>query len=80
MKFDYLQLFMARDLALNFTKDKERGNEDMCYQLSLAHSSSLTTIKTPSYLVVVMHEGMSDTHDLRDTPLVMIPSEEASGL
>jgi hypothetical protein len=46
MKLDYLQLLMDRDLALEFIEDKEREVEELCYQLSLACSSSLTT-KTP---------------------------------
>jgi hypothetical protein len=80
MKSDYLQLFIDRDLALKFDEDKEREIEELCYQLSLAHSSSLTTTKTPSSLVAVTHEGMSGTHDLREEPLVMIPQEEHSEL
>jgi hypothetical protein len=43
MKSDYLQLFMDRDLALKFVEDKEMEIEELCYQLSVAHSSSLTT-------------------------------------
>jgi hypothetical protein len=80
MKSNYLQLFMDRDLALKFIEDKEREIEELCYQLSLAHSSSLTTTKTPSSLAVVTHEGMSGTHDLREEPLVTIPHEENSEL
>jgi hypothetical protein len=57
MKSDYLQLFMDRDLALKFIEDKEREIEELCYQLSLAHSSSLTTTETPSSLAAVTHEG-----------------------
>jgi hypothetical protein len=34
MKYDYLQLFMDRDLALKFVEDKEREIEELCYQLS----------------------------------------------
>jgi hypothetical protein len=79
MKSYYLQLFMDRDLALKFVEDKEREVEELCYQLSLACSSSLTT-ETPSSLVVVTHEGMSGTHDLREEPLVTIPHEEHSEL
>jgi hypothetical protein len=45
MKSDYLQLFMDRDLALKFVEDKEREVEELCYQLSLARSSSLTTTR-----------------------------------
>jgi hypothetical protein len=30
MKFDYLQLFMDRDLALKFVEDKEREIEEIC--------------------------------------------------
>jgi hypothetical protein len=61
MKSDYLQLFMDRDLALKFVEDKEREIEEFCYHLSVAHSSSLTARKTPSYLAVVTHEIMSGT-------------------
>jgi hypothetical protein len=35
MKFDYLYLFMDRDLAIKFTEDKEREIEELCYQLIL---------------------------------------------
>jgi hypothetical protein len=42
MKLDYLQLFMDRDLSLKFIEEKEREVEELCYQLSLIHSSSLT--------------------------------------
>jgi hypothetical protein len=80
MKSDYLQLFMDRDLVLKFVEDKEREIEELCYQLSVAHSSSLTTTETPSSLVVVTHEVMSGTHDLREEPLVTIPDEEHSEL
>jgi hypothetical protein len=31
MKSNYLQLFMDRDLALKFAKDKEREVEELCY-------------------------------------------------
>ena len=34
---------MDTDLALKFAEDKEREVEELCYQLNLAHSSSLTT-------------------------------------
>ena len=77
MKYDYLQLFMDRDLALKFAEDKEREIEKLCYQLSLAHSSSLTT-ETPSSLEVVTHEGMSGPPNLREDPLVMISQKEHS--
>jgi hypothetical protein len=70
---------MDRDLALKFTENKEREVEELCYQLSLAHSSSLT-IENPSYLEVVAHEVMSGPNDLREEPLVMIPHEEHSEL
>jgi hypothetical protein len=76
MKYDYLQLFMDRDLALKLVEDKEREIEEFCYQLSLARSSSLTVAETPSSLAIVAHEGMSNTHDLREEPLVMILHEE----
>jgi hypothetical protein len=79
MKSDYLQLFMDRDLALKFIEDKEREVEELCYQLSLACSSSLTT-ETPSSLAAMTHEGVSGTHDLREEPFVMIPHEEHSEL
>jgi hypothetical protein len=38
MKFDYLHLFIDRDLALKFVEGKEREVEELHYQLSLAHS------------------------------------------
>jgi hypothetical protein len=75
MKSDYLQLFMDRDLALKFVEDKEREVEELCYQLILACSSSLTT-ETPSSLATVTHEGVSGTHDLREEPLVTVLHEE----
>ena len=80
MKSDYLQLFMDRDLALKFVEDKDREVEELCYQLSLARSSSLTTTETPSSLAIVKHEGMSGTHDLREEPLVTILYKEHSEL
>jgi hypothetical protein len=46
----------------------------------VAHSSSLKATKTPPYLAMVTHEGMSGTHDMREEPLVMIPHEELSEL
>jgi hypothetical protein len=55
-------------------------DEELCYQLSLARSSSLTTTKTPSSLAAVTPEGMSSTHDLREEPLMMSPDEEHSEL
>jgi hypothetical protein len=70
---------MDRDHTLKITKDKEREAEDLCYQLSLARYSSLTA-ETPSSLVVMTHEGMSGTHDLRKEPFVTIPHEEHSEL
>jgi hypothetical protein len=79
MKSDYLQLFMDRDLALKFTEDKEREVEKLCYQLSLAHSSSLTA-ENQSYLAVMTHEGVSGTHGLREEPLVTILYKEHSEL
>jgi hypothetical protein len=80
MKVYYLQLFMDRDLTLKFIEDKEREIEDLCYLLSMAHSSSLKTSEVISSLKTVMHEIMSDTHDLRKDPLVMIPHKEQSEL
>jgi hypothetical protein len=80
MKSNYLQLFMDRDLALKFVEDKEREIEELYYQLSLAHSSSLITVETPSSLVIVTHEGMGGTHDLREEPLMTILHEEHSEL
>jgi hypothetical protein len=79
MKSDYLQLLMDKDLSLKFIEDKGREVEDICYQLSLAHSSSLTT-ETPSYLAVMTHEGISVIHDLREEPLVIILDEDHSDL
>jgi hypothetical protein len=78
MKSYYLQLFMDRDLALKFIEDMEREVEELRYLLFLARSSSLTVVKTPSSLAVMTHEGMDDTHDLREEPLVMIPHKEHS--
>jgi hypothetical protein len=71
---------MDRDLSLKFIEDKEREIEDLCYQLSLENSSSLTEEETSPYLVVVTHESMSGTPDLREEPLVMISHEEHSEL
>ena len=80
MKSDYLQLFMDRDLALKFVEDKEREIEEICCQLSLACSSSLTTTETPTSLAIVTHEHISGTHDLREEPLMTIPHEKHSKL
>jgi hypothetical protein len=80
MKYDYVQLFMDRDLSLKFIDNKEREIEDICYQLSLAHSLSLIAVETSSSLAVVTHESMSGTHDLREDPLVTTPHEEHSEL
>jgi len=66
---------MDRDLALKFVEDKEREVEELCYQLILACSSSLTT-ETPSSSATVTHEGVSGTHDLREEPLVTVLHEE----
>jgi hypothetical protein len=79
MELDYLQLFMDRNLALKFSEDKEREVEELCYQLRLARSSSLTE-KTPTSLAVMIHEGVNGTHDFREESLVMIPHEEHSKL
>jgi hypothetical protein len=79
MKSYYLQLFMDKDLSIKFAEDKEREVEELCYQLSLARSSSLTT-ETPSSLVAVTHEGVSGPDDLREEPLVTIPHDEHSEL
>lgn len=79
MKSNYLQLFMDKDLALKFTEDKEREVEELSYQLSVAHSSSLTT-ETQSSLAATTQEGMSDTHGLRKESLVTIPYKEHSEL
>jgi len=70
---------MDREISLKFTKEKEREVEELCYQLSLECSSSLT-VETRSSLAVVTHEGMSGTHGLREVPLVMILYEEHSKL
>jgi hypothetical protein len=43
MTKNYLQLFIDRDLSLKFVEDKEMKVEELCYQLSLAPCSSLTT-------------------------------------
>jgi hypothetical protein len=79
MKYDYFHLFMDRELALNFIEDKEREVEELCYQLSLACSTSLTVAETPS-LEFMTHEGMSGIHDLREKLLVTIPHEGHSNL
>jgi hypothetical protein len=71
---------MDRYLALKFVEDKEREFEEICYQLSLACSSLMTTIGNPSYLATIAHEGMSGTHDLREEPLVTTPHGENSYL
>jgi hypothetical protein len=75
MKSDYLQLFMDTDIALMFVEDKEKEVEELCYRCNLAHASSLT-VENPSYLEVLTHEGMRDTHYLGEEPLAMIPHEE----
>jgi hypothetical protein len=80
MNYDYLELFMDRDLALKFIKDKEKEIGEICYHLILAHSSMLTTTKTSLYLVEMTHESMPGTHDLREDPLVTSPHEKYSGL
>jgi hypothetical protein len=46
----------------------------------LAHSSSLKTTNTSSYLVVLIHEDVSDTHDPREELLIIILHKENSGL
>jgi hypothetical protein len=71
---------MDRYLDLKLIEEKEREIDELCYQLSLAHSSLITTTKTPSYLAAVAHEGMSVTHDLREDLLVTIPHGEHSEL
>jgi hypothetical protein len=71
---------MDMDLDVKFVEEKEREVEELCYQLSLACSSSLTVSETPSYLVAMTHEDMSATHDLREEPLVTISHEEHSKL
>jgi hypothetical protein len=53
MKPNYLQLFMDRNLALKFVEDKEREIEELCYQMSLAHSSSLIVAEISSSVAVV---------------------------
>jgi hypothetical protein len=79
MKSNYLQLFMDKDISLKLVEDKEREVEELRYQLSLAHFSSLTT-NNPSSLETVKHEGVSAPHNSREEPLVMIPHEEHSEL
>jgi hypothetical protein len=78
-KSNYLQLFMDRDLVLKFVEDKEREDEELHYQLSVALSSPLTT-GTPSSLTVVTQEDVSVTHDVREEPLMMSPDKEHSEL
>jgi hypothetical protein len=75
VKSDYLELLMDRDLALNFAKEKEREVEDLCYQLILERSSSLTA-EILSSLVSMTHEDVSGTHYLREDLFVMIPHKE----
>jgi len=71
MKYNYLQLFMDKDLSLKFTKDKDRDIKELCHHLILACYSSLE---------VVTHEGLSGTHDMRVEPLMTIPHGEYLGL
>ena len=71
---------MDRYLALKFVEDKEKEIEELCHQLSLACSSSLTAAETPSSLVAVIHEDVSSTYDLKEEPLMTIPHREHSGL
>jgi hypothetical protein len=59
---------------------KTKEIEELCYQLSLTHSSMLTLVETLSSLASVTHEGVSGTHDLREEHLVAIPHEEHSKL
>jgi hypothetical protein len=74
-----LAVVMDRYLTLKFIEYKEREVEELCYQLSLACSSSLTT-KTLSSLAVMKHEGVSGTHYLREKPLMKISHEDHSKL
>ena len=71
---------MDRDLSLKFVEDEEREIEELCYHISLAHSSALTAAETSSSLVAVTHENMSGTREQREGPPVTIPHEERSGL
>ena len=79
MKSNYLQFFMDRGLACKFAEENEREVEELCYKLSLAHSSSLTA-ETPSSCAFMTHEGMGGTHDLREETLLTIIHEEHSEL
>jgi hypothetical protein len=69
---------MDRDLALKFIEEKEREIDDICYHISLGHSSSLTVVENSSSLAVVTYEGMGGTPDLREEPLVMIRHDDHS--
>jgi len=62
MKYDYLKLFIDRELDLKFVEDEEREIENLFHQLSIAHSSSFTKTNTSSSLMAVTHESMSGTH------------------
>jgi hypothetical protein len=77
LKSHCLQLFMDRDLALKFVEGKAGEVEDLRYQLSLTHSSPLTT-ETPSDLAAMIQAGVSVTHDRREELLVMSSDEESS--
>jgi len=79
LKSDYLQLFMDKDLALRFVKDKEIEVEELQYELGLVRSSPLTT-ETPSDLTATVQAGMSVTHDEREEPFVTGSNEEHSEL
>jgi hypothetical protein len=53
--------------------------DELCRELSLAHSSSFTT-ETQSSMAAITHENVSGTHDLREEHLVMVKHEEHSDL
>jgi hypothetical protein len=54
-------------------------DDELCGELSLAHSSSSTT-ENQSYMVDITHEDVSGTHFLREEALVMVKHEEHSNL
>ena len=74
------------DVVSKSTKDEESttcptygdcGDIEECgYQLSLAHSSLLIELETPSSLSFETHDAMSGTLGLREEPLETILHEE----
>jgi hypothetical protein len=60
-------------------QESEIQVDELCVELSLAHSSS-STAETQSSMAAITHEDVSGTHDLREEPLVMVKHEEHSDL